>query len=570
MRVLGISAFHQDSAAALVVDGEPVAAAQEDLFSKTPLDASLPLRAARACLERAGLSGPELDRVVFYEKPLKRFERTLVDSLRAFPRGGRSFAREVGRWLGDRLWLKGRLADELGVSPRKVAFVDHMLAHAACAYYPSPFAQAAVLVVDDLGEWATSAVAHGRGRELSVLRETHLPHSLGLAVSAFTQFLGFDPGVDDGLLADLALRGKPRFAREVAELLPPAEDGGTRVAGEHFNFCEGAPQLYGERFVECFGEPRVPGSPLRTRDADLAASVQEVVTERVLELARGARELTGCDDLCFGGVMARNRGVVTALLEHGPFQTLYVPPEPCDAGAALGAALYVHHAEGDADGELERASLGHGPCEALRLGEALTTLTDLDERPPQATGQGPEALLPDLLAGHPVAWVRGALEFASESLTRRLALADPAPADARGRLLGALQRSESFLACRVALPAESLGQWVELPQGSLPLARLAQLQLRARPALADAAPGAVLPDGRVWVQAVDAQDDPELHDLLLRFGAQRGLPALLVATLRLRGSVVPRSDHEALEAFDRSGLGAIQVEDRLYGTPVPV
>lgn len=558
MRILGLSAYHSDSAAALVVDGRPVSAARECLLSKLPRDAALPLRAARACLSRGGLGGQELDRVVFYEKPSRHFERMLVNSLRSFPRGGRGFAREVTRWLGDRLWVKGRLADEIGVSPRKILFVEHMLSHAACAYHVSPFDEAAVLVVDDLGEWATTAIAHGHGATLDLVRETLWPHSLGLAVSAFTQFLGFDPGSNDGVLADLALHGQPSFADEVAELLPQSTDGSPRVAAEHFDFGESTPCLFREGLETRFGPPRAPGSTLTLegRDVNLAASVQAVVIERVLDLARHARELTGSSALCFTGVLARNRGVVGALLERGPFEHLFVPPAPGEAGAALGAALHVAYTDG-------APVANRGPV-TFPADEDLALLSDPDERPPRVTVGGARSLLPALLRGEAVGWVRGPLEFSPESLGRRVAMADPAASDSRHRLLGALQLSEPFHTCRVALPAERLEEWVELPVGARRLASLAQLQLQALPSFARAAPGAVMPDGSVWVQAVEPDVDPDLHDLLLRFGAERGLPALLLASLRLRGSVMPRSDLESLEILQRSGLVAMLIEDRLH------
>ncbi len=563
MRILGLSAYHSDSAAALVVDGQPVSAARECLHSKLPRDAALPLRAARSCLSRAGLGGQELDRVVFYEKPSRHFERTLVNCLRSFPRGGKGFAREMTRWLGDRLWVKGRLADEFGVAPRHILFVEHMLSHAACAYYSSPFDEAAVLVVDDLGEWATTAIAQGRGATLDLLHETHWPHSLGLAVAALTQFLGFDPGGNEGVLADLALHGRPSFVDQVAELLPQTSDGSPRVAAEHFDFGEGAACLFRGGFAERFGPPRAPGGRLSLdgRDANLAASVQAVVTERVLDLARHAHQATGCRALCFTGVLARNRGLVTALLERGPFENLFVPPAPGEAGAALGAALYVAHADG---GPFPDRGSVQFPAD-----EELALLSDPDQRPPRVAGGGAGCLLPALLRGEAVGWVRGPLEFAPESLGRRVALADPAAPDSRRRLLGALQLSEPFLTCRVALPAERLAEWVELPTGARRLAGLAQLQLQARPGLAAAAPGAVMPDGSVWVQAVEPDLDPDLHDLLLRFGAERGLPALLLTSLRLRGSVMPRSDQESLEILQRSGLVAMLIEDRLHLTPDP-
>jgi len=560
MRILGLSAYHQDAAAAVVVDGRPMAAAQEGLYTKTPLDASLPLRAARACLARAGLTGPELDAVVFYEKPLRRFERTLVTSLKAFPGGGRGFAREVSQWLGDKLWLKGRLADELGVDAKKIRFVEHLGSHAAAAFYLSPFPRAAVLVADDAGEWATTAIYRGTPEGVELLSEVHLPHSLGLAVSAFAQFLGFDPGKDDGFLQDLACFGTPRFAEAVARIVGCGEDGSPRVDGALLRLADAGGRMWTSALEELFGPARIPGSPLRmgpgdARDADLAASLQQVLEQRVVALARVAVERAGERALCFAGVLSRNRGVNRALLASG-FGELFVPPEPSDAGGALGAALFAHHQASAAP----RATNGR-PLGGLFLGDAPGRT---EEGGAPLSGQSAEALLPSLLAGEPVAWVRGPLEFADESLFHRCVLIAPDAPRAREALLGALQRTEPFLACRVALPAERLAEFVELPPGGAAPARWAQLQLPAREALRRAAPAAVLPDGSARPQAVDRADDPELHALLLAIGRERDAPSLLIETFRLRGAVTPRFDHEAYAAFQRSALSTLLVDDRLY------
>ncbi|MDA1267031.1 MAG: hypothetical protein O2816_18275 [Planctomycetota bacterium] len=561
MKVLGLSAFHQDAAAALVIDGVPVAAGQEGLYTKTPLDASLPLKAARSCLERAGIKGPDLDRVVFYEKPLRRFERTLVTGLRAFPKGGKGFAREVSRWLGDRLWIRGQLVEELGVETKQVLFVEHSLSHAAAAFFQSPYEEAAALVLVDSGEWSACSIAHGKGNQLTLVGETHLPHSLGLAASAFVQFLGFDPGADDRWLADLAALGQPRFQEQVAAMIGVGDDGAPYLDVEAFHLGEGARSLYTDKLAAAFGPARIPGEPLRwtpqdPRDVDLAASVQAVLEERALGMAILAKQKTGAPNLVLAGSLFRNRGIATRLLLEAPFAGVFLSPEPSDAGGALGAALLVHHSEGHREGA---ARNGHDL--SLRLGEALGTMSD---READQTEAGPESLLADLGAGRPVGWARGSMEFASDSLGNRCVLGDPRQANGARTMLGALQRSEEFLSARLALPAEDLQRWVQVEGEHGTALRLGQLVLPAREELATQAPGAVGLDGRVWVQAVAADEDPDLHALLVAFRERTGAPGLLLDTLRLRGAVVPRFDSEALEVLDRSQLACLLAGDRLY------
>lgn len=558
MKILGLSAFHQDAAAAVVVDGKPVAAAQEALYSQTSRDASLPLKAARACLGRAGIKGQDLDRIVFYEKPLRRFERTLVQGLRAFPKGGRGFAREVSRWLGDRLWLKGQLMDEFGVKSDQVVFAEHAVSHASMAFFSSPFEEAAALVLHDEGEWTTTTLASCKGTQIEALFEAHLPHSLGLAASAFTQFLGFDPGADDEWLFDLASYGQPRFRSEVEALIGVDADGCPQLDEEAFPFGQGGGRLYSDVFEARFGPARIPGEPLRfqgddARDADLAASVQAVLTERALGLAKLLEEKTGSKQLVAAGALTRNRGIASALLTQTGFDHVWIPAESSDAGAALGAALYIHHEEGD------RASRAN----SLSLGESLGSIAD---REPTQSGVSESILLDPLESGRPVGWVRGALEFATHAVRRRLVLGDPRPADGRTRMLGALQRSEEFLACRLLVPAEDAAQWADLPVGCEESLALGQLVLPASGYAKEQAPGAVLPDGTVWLQAVSAEEDPALHKLVRGFGERTGVAALLVDTLCVRGGVTPRFDHEALEVLDRSTLEGLLAEDRFYST----
>ncbi len=561
MRVLGISAFHRDSAAAIVVDGVPVAAAHEERFTRKRRDSAFPRRAARFCLDRAGIDARDLDRVVFYEKPLRKFERLLVMQLQAFPRSSRMFARSMFTWLGDRLWLKNRLVEELAVEPGKVAFVEHQAAHAASAFFASPYAEAAVLTIDDAGEWATATLSRGRANTLEILAEIHFPHSLGMFASALTQFLGFEPGADEGKVEALARFGQPRFERELGLLIPPVESASFEVDPVAFRFAFDHERLFDTGLSERLGPPRQPGSPLRylppdTRDADVAASLQSVLETRSLALAHELHRRVGGDALCFAGELAGNRALNSRLVREGPFSKLFVPPEPSEAGAALGAALYVTCV---IEGIPRRFEQVHA-----RLGEPVDERGEEGARPLGGADRIRAELATRAIQGQVVGWVRGALEFAPLSLGQRCTLTAARGEHTRQLLLGSTQQSESWLPCRIVVPAERASEFFDVPDGCERALRFAHLDLSTKAAARAAAPSAIQPGGAAWVQLVDRADDADLHAVLIAIGEQTGAPLALMGSFQLRGQPMVRSEADAVEAFRRSSLDALVVEDRIY------
>jgi carbamoyltransferase len=561
MRVLGISAFHRDSAAALVVDGVPVAAAHEERFTRKRRDSAFPRRAARFCLDRAGIDARDLDRVVFYEKPLRKFERLLVMQLQAFPRSSRVFARSMFTWLGDRLWLKSRIAEELAVEAAKVVFVEHQASHAATAFFSSPYPEAAVLTIDDAGEWATATLSRGRDSTLEIVAEIHFPHSLGMFASAFTQFLGFEPGADEDKVEALARFGEPRFEKEIGALAPPIEAGGFEIDRSAFRFAFDHVRLFDGQLAERLGPPRQPGSPLRymapdTRDADIAASLQRVLEERSLALARELHVRVGGEALCFAGELACNRAVNARLRRDGPFQKLFVPPEASEAGAALGAALYISCA---IEGLPRRFDQLHA-----RLGEPVDRRAEEGARALAGSEAASAEVALRASRGEIVGWVRGPLEFAAQSLGQRCILTAAKGADARQRLLGSTQQAESWLPCRIAVPAERAADYFALPDGCERTLHFAHLDVAAKDAARAAAPSAIQPGGAAWVQVVGAASDPALHAALKAIGERTGAPLALLGSLQLRGQPLVRSEADAVEAFKRSSLDALVVEDRIY------
>jgi carbamoyltransferase len=562
MRILGISAFQRDAAAALLVDGEIVTAAQEERFTKKAHDPAFPKRAIRYCLDEAGILGRDLDHVVFYEKPLRKFERLLAQELRAFPRSAKIFAGTMFVWLGDRLWLKSSIAEDVGVDSDRILFTEHASAHAAHAFYSSPFDEAGVLCVDDVGEWATTLLASGSGAKLETLAELRLPHSLGLFASAITQFLGFEPGTQESSVEALVPYGKPRFAEALAALIPARPGGAFEVDETPFRFAFDSDVLFGKDLAGVLGEHRTPGATLRmsaddSRDADVAASLQQVMEQRVLALATELAGRVDSRNLCFAGLLAGNARLCARLAAEGPFDALHVAAEPGKAGAAIGAALYAHHQLGGA------ARSGVTGRSAVFVGEALGEPEE-GARAFESSAAAQADLCQRLIKEETCAWVRGRMEFARQALGHRSILADPRPEGARGKLLGAVQRSEAHLPCSLAVPAESAADWFELPAGCETLTARALLSVQAKQSAAQHAGSALEPDGRVRILCVDAAEDPEFHALLVRFGESSGAPLLLHADYALRGSPLVRSEVDALEAFERSALDALYVEDHVY------
>ena len=341
MHILGISAYYHDSAACLVSDGRIVAAAQEERFTRRKHDPDFPSRAVEFCLDHAGIKGSQLDYVAFYDKPLLKFERLLETYIDYAPRGLRSFLMSMPLWLKEKLWIREQIAERCDYTGT-ILFMEHHESHAASAFFPSPFEHAAVLTMDGVGEWATSSYGYGRGNELHLLKELHFPHSLGLLYSAFTYQTGFRVNSGEYKVMGLAPYGEPRYVRQILdELIELREDGSLRLNMKYFNFAKGL-TMTNAKFDGLFGgPPRKPEAALTQREMDLARSIQDVIEEAMLRMARHVHRETGEKNLCLAGGVALNSVGNGRILREGPFENVWVQPAAGDAGGSLGAALSV-------------------------------------------------------------------------------------------------------------------------------------------------------------------------------------------------------------------------------------
>src|SRR5437588_1716039 len=352
MNILGISAHYHDSAAALVIDGAPVCAVQEERLSRHKGDASFPLLAIESCLQHAGIEPGELDAVVFYERPMLKFDRILTCALRAFPQSWRAFPKAMKNSLGEKVWMRGIISSHLGVPGHKVLFAEHRQSHAAAAFLTAPTRRAAIMTADAVGEWATLSMGDGERRSngsttIRRFREIRFPHSLGMLYSTFTAYLGFRVNEDEYKVMGLAGYGRPVFVDDVRRLIRRTADGAFALDLDYFDYHTTAARSYSSRFVDLFGPPRNPYEPIDLesddgkRFADIAASVQRVLEETLVDIARSLQRETALPDLCLGGGVALNGVANARILRESGFSNLYVPPAPGDAGCAIGAALYA-------------------------------------------------------------------------------------------------------------------------------------------------------------------------------------------------------------------------------------
>src|SRR3989454_3964186 len=350
MHILGISCYYHDAAAALLREGQLVAAAEEERFSRIKHDYSFPRNAIRFCLEAGGIRGSDLDYVVFFEKPFRKLDRILMTVLQTYPQSWKAFRESMITWMIDKLWVGSTIESELGVPKEKVMFCEHHLSHAASAFLCSPFEEAAILTVDGVGEWVTAAWGVARGNEIRLLKQMEFPHSLGLLYSAFTAFLGFEVNEGEYKVMGLAPYGVPRYMDEISRVVHVQPDGSFWLDMSYFAYHRSAERSYSRKFVELFGAPRDPAEPLQIdhpgsseRFADIAASIQRVTEDILLRMARSLHAETGLRRLCLAGGVALNSVANGRIVREGPFEDVYVQPAAGDAGAALGAALYAYH-----------------------------------------------------------------------------------------------------------------------------------------------------------------------------------------------------------------------------------
>jgi carbamoyltransferase len=566
VKILGISAHYHDSAAALVVDGVPVGAVQEERLSRRKNDAAFPINAIEWCLEQARLDPTDLDAVVFYERSMLKFERILTSTLRAFPRSWRSFPHAIKNSLGEKVWMRGIISSHLGVPGRKILFTRHHASHAAAAFLTAPTKRAAILTADGVGEWATLTVGHGDRRDgrtdLTLLREIRFPHSLGLLYSTFTAYLGFAVNEGEYKVMGLAAYGRPTCVDRVRQLIRRTPDGAFALDLDYFEHHTTAARSYSSRFVDLFGPPRHAYDPIDLdtpdgqRFADCAASVQQVLEETLVEIATALHRETGLPDLCFGGGVALNGVANARILAESGFERVFVPPAPGDAGCALGAALYADRVYfGNRDRDVPDHPFWGPSVDANDLARAARedsqALEELDERTLI------DRIADALASGRVVGWMEGACEFGPRALGHRSILAAPHASAMRDRLNRDIKYREEFRPFAPVVPADAADRYFELPPGGARLARFMSGVFPVRPEWRSRLAAVTHVDGSARVQVLDREMAPRLYALLEAYGRRTGMPVLLNTSFNVAGEPIVNRALEGYLTFRRCGIDAL-------------
>ncbi len=565
MRILGISCFYHDAAAALLVDGQLVAAAEEERFSRIKHDNRWPERAIDFCLATAGLRPGDLDCVVFYEKPLLKFERVLLSAVATAPRSMRFFREAMISSLLDRLWVKAKLRGRFGLPGERLLFCEHHLSHAASAFYCSPFAAAAVLTVDGVGEWTTAALGVGEGTTLRLTDELRFPHSLGLLYSAFTAWLGFEVNEGEYKVMGLAAYGRPRYVDKVHKVVQVDRDGGLHLDMSYFSFHQSLRSTYSPKFVALFGPPRDPRQErIEQHYADVAASIQRVCEETMLAMSRHLYARTGLPNLCLAGGVALNSVANGRIAREGPFEQVFIQPAAGDSGGALGAALWAQHAVFGRPRTfvMDHAYWGQSyPPGEIRaaLDAAGVVYRDLGRA---AAVQ--EAVVERLTQGQVLGWFQGRFEYGPRALGARSIIADPRRAAIKDRVNRKIKLREPFrpFAPSVSLPAA--GRYFDLaePETAYP-ARFMLYVVDVLASQRERLPAITHVDGTARPQTVDAAVNPRYAGLIEQFEATTGLPVILNTSFNLRGEPIVNTPTDALATFERSGLDALVLGDFL-------
>jgi len=557
VKILGISAFYHDSAAALLIDGELVAAAHEERFTRIRHDASVPKHAARYCLEAAGLDVDDLDYVVFYDKPFLKFERILTTYISTFPRSLPSFTKSLPIWLKEKLWIPSVIHKEIGYDG-EVLFTEHHQSHAASAFLPSPFEEAAILTCDGVGEWATTTQGIGKGERVELIREVRFPHSLGLLYSAFTYYLGFKVNSAEYKVMGAAPYGEPKYAQKIFdELVDLRDDGSFKLNMKYFAYDHGL-KMTNQKFSDLFGHPvRERESEMEQFHWDMAASVQKVTETAILHMVNDLHARTGMKYLCMAGGVALNCVANGRIIREGPFDDLWVQPAAGDAGGALGAALFVHNTILGMPRATRMEHCFWGPefsdaeiREYLDARGARYRSSSRDEMIRETARRLDE----DQAV---VGWFQGRTEWGPRSLGARSILADARNEDNWKRVNLKIKFRESFRPFAPAVLAEKTSEWFDIDRESPYMLLVCQVRPGKR------IPAVTHVDGSARLQTVTRESHAEFYDLLSEFDRRTGCPVIINTSFNVRGEPIVLSPDDAYLCFMRTNMDVLVLGNQI-------
>ncbi len=581
MYILGISCHYHDAAACLLKDGLVIAAAQEERFSRVKHDSSFPVNAIKFCLDFAGISGQQLEYVVFNEKPFLKFERIIKTILATYPLSGGVFQDAMVNWMTKKLWIKSLIEEHLELPAKKVLFCQHHLSHAAASFFCSPFAQAAILTVDGVGEWTTTAQGYARAdwdglgtNQIALTEEIRFPHSLGLLYSVFTAFLGFQVNEGEYKVMGMSAFGTPRYTEKIYKLIKVADDGSFLLNMEYFSYHYNPKRSFSKKFVELFGKPKDPESRFVTAQtsrydyqdipseeelkknqyyADLASSIQKVTEDILVGIAKNLYQKTGQKKLCLSGGVALNCLANSRVLQETPFEEVFIAPAAGDSGAAMGAALYVYHCllKKSRKFILQHAYWGQeytdDEIRDFLVRNGITHQFIAEEN--QLLNLAAEALA----AGKVIGWFQGRGEWGPRALGNRSILADPRREEMKDTVNIKIKFREPFRPFAPSVLAPQAEELFELNgcAGHYPFRFMLYTVLVKQP---DKIPAVTHIDGTSRIQIVNRQENPLYYRLIERFYQNTKIPALLNTSFNLKGEPIVNSPQDAFNTFTKSGM----------------
>jgi carbamoyltransferase len=585
MHILGLSCFFHDASAVLLRDGDVIAAAEEERFSRQKHDYNFPSRAIQFCLAQGGIRSEDLDYVAFFEKPFVKFERLLFSILQTFPRSRRVFQESMVSWLTEKLWVKNLIREQLDIPEDKILFGEHHLSHAASAFLCSPFEEAAILTVDGVGEWSTATYGMGKGHDITLLEEIRFPHSLGLLYSAFTAFLGFEVNEGEYKVMGMAPFGEPKYLDKVYKLIRVEKDGSFQLDMDYFAFHHSTDRTYNHRFLELFGPRRDPRASFFTASsgypsyfgakpanfsalaaenqhyADVAASIQVATEETLLTMANHLYQRTGLNKLCLAGGVALNSVANGRILRETPFEELYIQPSAGDGGGAMGAALWAYHMVLGKPRQfvLEHAYWGEahsrGAIEAFLQGNQIPyhRIDDDDKLI--------DRVVDALASGKVVGWFQGRSEWGPRALGNRSILADPRRADMKDIVNTKIKFREPFRPFAPSVLAEEAVHYFTLPDPARHYpARFMLYVVDVNADKRGVIPAITHVDGTGRLQTVSERTNPRYYRLIKGFGETTGVPVVLNTSFNLQGEPIVNTPQEAFHTFSRSGLDVLVLD----------
>jgi carbamoyltransferase len=580
--ILGVSCYFHDAAAVLLKDGVLVAAAEEERFSRIKHDYGFPARAIKFCLDQEGLKGEDLDYVVFFEKPFRKLDRILMMALATYPKSYKVFRESMITWMTDKLWVGNKLQTEIGIPKDKILFSEHHLSHAASAFLCSPFEEAAVLTVDGVGEWTTAAWGIGRGTEVKLQKQIDFPHSLGLLYSAFTAFLGFEVNEGEYKVMGMAPYGVPRYVDKVWKMIKQNPDGSFALDMDYFCFHHSTYKTYSEKFETLFGAPRPPKSLFFTEEtgfpqyfgappsnihelskinqhyADIAASIQKVTEEVLLNITRYLRQTTGMTRLCMAGGVALNSVANTRILMESGFEELYIQPAAGDGGGALGAALWAYNT---VLGKPRNFTMQHAYWGRQNSdGEVRDFLQQNNIPHIQCANEDQllDRVVEQLVDGKVVGWSQGRFEWGPRALGARSIIADPRNPNMKDIVNAKIKFREPYRPFAPSVLAESAEKYFDLPNATKHCpARYMQFVVPVREKEHATLPAITHVDGTGRLQTVFKSESPRYYNLIERFGQATGVPVILNTSFNLKGEPIVNTPANAFNTFSKSEMDAL-------------